>query len=139
MEPVYERTVFTPFQLGDPAGIVFFGHLFSLAHEVYEQFIQEKLSITWSDWFNNEEWIVPIKQTQASYFVPLFAGLWYQVRLELKQMTTSSLTLVYRFYKEEVEHCQIEILHVFCDRRTKKKLSIPQEIRNKLSLASQNL
>lgn len=132
MEAFYRRSIFTPFQLSDAAGIVFFGHIFSLSHEVYEQFIQEKLGITWDDWFKNKDWMIPIKQTHANYFAPLLAGLWYQVHLELKQMTNSSFTLVYRFYRENVEHCQVETLHVFCNRDTRKKEPIPEEIREKL-------
>lgn len=128
MTYTYEQEIYIPFQLCDAAGIVFFGHVFALAHEVYEKFVQEKLHISWDRWFNHPEWVIPIKQTQAEYFAPLFAGQKYFVSLSIQQVTSSSFTLSYHFQKEKLLHCRIETLHVFCNRKLKVKQPIPTEI-----------
>ena len=47
MIPVYQKEVFIPFHLADPAGKLFFGHIFILYHEVYEAFIQQILKEKW--------------------------------------------------------------------------------------------
>lgn len=129
MTHVYEREIFIPFQLSDAAGIVFFGHVFSISHEVYEHFIQDKLNISWQHWFNNPDWIAPIKQSKAIYYAPLMAGQKYQVNLNIQLLTRSSFTLTYHFQKDQQEYCQVETLHVFCNRTNKIKQPIPSEIK----------
>ncbi len=129
---VYEREMYIPFQFSDAAGIVFFGHVYSIAHEVYELFIQDKMKIKWNDWFNNPEWIVPIKKCEAEYFAPLISGQKYLVKMHLSQITSSSISLAYSFEKDKKEHCLVEIVHVFCSRTKKTKQPIPSEINEAL-------
>ncbi len=131
MSILYQREIYIPFHLGDAAGILFFGHVFSLAHEVYEFFVQEKLNISWTEWFNHPKWIVPIKQTQASYQLPLQIGKTYLVSLSLKQMRTSSFVLVYQFSQKGQIFCEVETVHVFCDKKTFQKCFIPVFIKDK--------
>lgn len=129
MKGIYHKEIYIPFQLADTAGILFYGHVFSLAHEVYEHFIQDKLQLPWDSWFKNPEWIVPIKQTQASYYAPMKAGIKYQVNLEVLGITNSSFSLKFRFVNDNHEHCSVETVHVFCDRSSKNKQPIPPTIK----------
>lgn len=125
MSLIYTQEVFIPFHLADPAGIVFFGHVFSIVHEVYEQLIQEQWKIPWETWFKNPDWIVPIKQTQASYHYPLQAGLTYTIQVSQSKVGQTSFSLHYEFLKNEQVHCRVEVVHVFCDTKTKSKQPIP--------------
>lgn len=129
---LFEHEIYLPFHLSDSAGIVFFGHVYAIAHEAYELFVQEKLNIKWDDWFDNPEWILPIRQSKADYFAPLTSGKKYLIRMSIPKITLSSMNLTFNFEKEEKIHCQVETIHVFCDRTTKAKIPIPNKVRESL-------
>lgn len=58
------------FREADPAGILFFGHVFALAHDCFEGFIEET-GFGWKNWFNvRGEYLVPIRHTEANYLRP---------------------------------------------------------------------
>ncbi len=134
MSLFFEKKIFVPFHLGDPAGILFFAHLFSLSHEVYEFFIQEKLHICCNDWFHHSQWAVPIKSSNSIYYLPMKVGLYYFVRLSVIQIGRTSFVLRYQFFKECLLHGQVETVHVFCERSSFKKMAIPSFIQQNLSL-----
>lgn len=129
----YEMNVFIPFHLVDAAGIVFFGQPFTLAHQIFEQFVVKKLNISWKNWFYNSEWIVPIVHSEADFQNPIHAGEECLVKLRIDNISTSSFTLKYDFYQREQLCCSIKTVHVFCDRSTHLKKDIPLPIREKLS------
>ena len=108
MADIFTSRLFIPFHLADPAGIVFFGHFFTLAHEVYEQWICEHLGLPWAAWFQNEKWIVPIKHAEASYQHPLYAGRYCNIMLEMTSITTSSFTLAFHIRDEDITCCRVK-------------------------------
>jgi acyl-CoA thioesterase FadM len=122
---------FIPFHLTDAAGIVFFGHVFTLAHQVFEHFVIHQLECPWSFWFQNGEWVVPIKQSEAQYLQPLHAGKDCQIELIVTTLTTSSFTLNSTFYQQNL-CCIVKTVHVFCHPLTKQKTPIPPSINFRL-------
>lgn len=128
----YTKATYLPFHLADPAGIVFFGHVFALAHEAFEHFITDKLEFSWNFWFQNDEWAVPIKHTEASYFHPLLAGKSCLISLTAVNMTNCSFTTVYEITQSGIKNCEIKIVHVFIDKFTKSKTPIPEAIKLQL-------
>lgn len=133
MNFLYQKETYIPFQLGDAAGIVFFAHAFSLAHEVYELFVQQTLNITWDNWFNHPEWIVPIKHSQASYHLSLKVGSTYLIGLNIKKIGKTSFILHFSFMEKEALFCEVETVHVFCNRHTLQKEPIPSLILEKFN------
>lgn len=123
---------FLSFELADPAGVLFFGHVFTLAHQAYEQFVIQELEIPWDEWFSNPEWGVPIKHAEATYHAPLFAGKLCTIDVQVEEVKHSSFSLLYSMYQEEVLCCMVKTVHVFCDSHTKLKQSIPSPIEGKL-------
>jgi 1,4-dihydroxy-2-naphthoyl-CoA hydrolase len=120
-----------PFQMADPAGILFFGNAFSLFHLAFEHFIQEKMECSWSFWFQNPDWIVPIKHAQANYIKPMAAGNKCQIDISVAAISTSSFTLASQLRQND-ECCIIETVHVFCSRATMQKMAIPSSLRVRL-------
>lgn len=131
--PSFTFHSFLPFHWADPAGILFFGHAFTLAHQAYEHFVMEKLEVSWKGWFENPDWIVPIKHTEADYFSPLKAGENCQIDLQVAAMSTSSFTLTATL-KQKLPCCQVKTVHVFCERSSQKKIPIPGDIQTRLAL-----
>ena len=132
MTKIYQQEVFIPFYWSDPAGIMFFGHSFSIAHLAFEQFVMKNLSLNWNEWFQNPDWIVPIKQTEATYLHTLVPGKNCVVKLEIGEIRTSSFTVHYHLFQDEVECCVLKTIHVFCNRQTKQKQIIPASIKEAL-------
>jgi acyl-CoA thioester hydrolase/1,4-dihydroxy-2-naphthoyl-CoA hydrolase len=124
---------FIPFHMADGAGVLFFGHVFTLAHDTYEHFIREGLDLTWEWWFQNSEWMVPIRHAESDYQRPLLVGQACHIKLQLGEIRKSSFTLLLTFSQNEQECCTVKITHVFCNRLTKKAQSIPSAIRDLLS------
>ncbi len=129
---IHSYSCFLPFHLADPAGILFFGHPFSLAHQAFEDFVLSKWAESWSFWFQNPEWILPIRQAEAEYLHPLQAGQTCQIELSLPSLSLSSFTLLAHFMQQQKLCCLVKTVHLFCDRSTKNKRPIPSAILSKL-------
>lgn len=113
-----------PFHMTDAAGILFFGHVFTLAHQAFEQFVIHHLECPWAFWFQNPDWIIPIKHAEAEYFHPLQAGQECYIDLIVTNTSTSSFSLTSSFHQMQL-CCTVKTVHVFCDRLTKQKMAIP--------------
>ena len=95
---------FIPFHLADPAGILFFGHAFTLFHQAFEHFVIEKLECPWDLWFQNPEWIVPIKRAEAEYGSPAswsrmsnrnFGGICFNFFIHFNHLIPSTTKLLH--------------------------------------------
>jgi acyl-CoA thioesterase FadM len=124
----FQYEIFISFHLVDAAGIVFFGHVFSLAHQAFESYLIYQLKLTWKEWFQHERWIVPIRHTEALYFHPLRVGHSCLIQVQIADIKESSFQLAYHFYQDHVKCCSVHTTHVFCDRSTQKKIPIPESI-----------
>ncbi len=124
----YSFFCFIPFHLADPAGILFFGHVFSLFHQAFEQFVIDQLECSWNLWFQNPDWIVPIKQTEAHYLSPLRAGQECLIELSVSSLSSSSFTLTSSFHQQQQLCCVVKTIHVFCHRLNKQKIPIPSNL-----------
>lgn len=114
----------------DPAGIFYFGNVPNLCHKTYENWLVS-LKKEWGFWFNNPEWIIPIKNCQVDYLSPMRAGEPYRVDLVIGQMSQSSFTSVYHAYHPTTKNSyfKAQIVHVFVDKANFKKASVPTNIR----------
>lgn len=119
------------FNQADPGGILFFGNVYPIAHDVYEDFVKA-LGFTWNEWFANPEWAVPIRHSSCEYFAPMFAGKMIDVEVKVERVGDSSFTLRYEF-KSDRPHCKVELVHTFIDKKTFGKRTMPSEIRGKLT------
>lgn len=129
---LFPQKAFISFDLIDAAGILFFSHAFTLCHHIFETAVLNELGITWKEWFNNSEWIAPIKHCEANFSKPLLGGQSYDVEAVISQFGESSFTINYTLSREKVEFCSVKIVHVFCDKTSGKKTPIPTNMRIKL-------
>lgn len=126
-----------PFHLADPAGIVFFANAFSLFHQAFEQFIVKEIEPSWTTWFHNKEWIVPVRHAEAQYVHPLYAGRECLITLTLHSLSSSSFTTHVTISQESL--CSaLKIVHVFCSGATGKKMPIPEKYRVRLAALLNN-
>ena len=119
------------FRQCDPAGVLFFGEIFGIAHDAYEAFIQH-LGLVGDDWFANDEWAVPIRHSACDYLAPMRRGETYDVLISLDRISESSFTARYSFEAEGRKHCEVSLVHAFYDKKKRSKMSVPSDIRARL-------
>lgn len=124
-----EIEMFVHFDDGDPAGITFFANYFRFAERAFELSLKNS-EITWKHWFDHPEWGVPLKHVEAEYKRPLRPGQNCYVRQSVEKLGESSLVLLSEVLDSEKNLCAVvKTTHVFIEKPSLKKRSIPQEIR----------
>ena len=106
----------------------------------------ESIHSSWNDWFQNPEWIVPICHAEAQYLHPIKAGKQCLIELQVTAVSHSSFTLTSLIYQEQEEKenqqelqqqkklcCRVKTVHLFCDRKSRQKISVPQAIRDAIT------
>ena len=111
----------------DPAGILFFGRVYELCHAAYEEMITSfRLA---EDYWNNDEYIVPVIKSEAHYHQPMIYGEEISIEISVKTLKSSSFELEYLLKNgNEVECVLVNTVHVFVDKRTWKKKAMKKEI-----------
>ena len=123
-----------PFRYSDLAGVMFFGNIFDLAHDVFEKFLQSK-DITWKEWFGNSHAAAPIRYAESDYRKPLIPGQDYTCEVEVLEMTTSSLSVQFSFLEDTTLCACVKLVVVFTNFETKSKIPIPESLRARLQIS----
>lgn len=127
-----EQDIFIHFNMGDPAGIMFYEKVFEIAHQSLENFIN-KSNLDWKSWFSNSEWAVPIVHCEALFKSPIFCGKPAKVFVFLKSQSQHSLSFCYQIEQGELLCSKVETSHVFISKSESKKIPVPTEIVNIIS------
>lgn len=131
------------FREADPAGIMFFGNIFGLAHDCFEDFI-EAAGFTWKEWFHTTQYMIPIRHTESNYLKPFQPGEKYQIQASVSRLGDSSFQMKYKFLKpplmeaqashQQIIHAEVTMTHTFLDAATHSKISVPELVRNRLKV-----
>lgn len=119
------------FNQADPSGWMFFGSAFELMHACYEDFVVH-LGFEWTGWFNNPEWALPIRATEAEYLNILRPGEALNMQVSLLKLGETSFTLKFECQQRGKTAFQVQSTHTFIDKKTGQKRLVPTEIRAKL-------
>ena len=129
----FEKEILLRFREADPAGILFFGNIFGLAHDCFEDFIQAT-GMTWDEWFRTKDYMVPIRHSECNFLKPFFPGQKYTARVSVANIGDSSFQMKYVFSSKSPEgpkiHAEVLMVHTFLDAKSKQKISVPQPIRS---------
>ncbi len=99
---------------------------------MFERFVVEELQITWTDWFQNPEWVAPVKQASCSYYKPLYAGQICTAALSLLEIRPRSLEIQVVCTQNLQPAWEARWVIVFCSQPDLKKIAIPSSIQSKL-------
>lgn len=95
------RTRFTlKFRDADPAQIMYFGNLPSLAHDAFEEFIVHA-GYQYREWFSPDHHVIPIRHMEADFLSPFRPGLTYEIDVTVAQIRDTSFQMKYVFHREE--------------------------------------
>jgi len=115
----------------DPAGILFYGKIFFVCHAAYEELVSSfELE---KDYWQNDEFVVPIINSSADYLIPLKNGDTVLVEVTVSDLRTSSFELSYKCFNQRKELCaKVKTVHVFVDKKSWKKKELLPGITAKL-------
>ena len=128
---IFKTHARVPFHFVDGAGILFFARIFEMAHLVYEEFVVA-LGVEWSHWFANSNWAIPLRHAEADYHRPLIVNTDCNVELRLLRLSDSTFELQTRFLEKTILFAEVRTVHTFMDIKSRRKTSIPHQIRSKL-------
>lgn len=119
----------------DMAGILYFARQFRFAHDALEDFAESE-GFQFNEVFNNQQFVFVIVHAEADYLVPLQIGDKLEIQLSVENIGNSSFTISYQIYKQETSKQVLagkaKTVHVTLNGKTRKKISIPEELRKKL-------
>ena len=115
----------------DPAGILFYGKIFFICHAAYEDLVSTfELD---KDYWQNEDFVVPIINSTADYLLPLKNGDTVTVEVTVSDLRSSSFELSYKCFNQRKELCaRVKTVHVYVDKKSWKKEELLREITEKL-------
>jgi len=114
----------------DPAGILFFGNVYFIAHDAYEKMISSRIPNF--HFFANSEFAFPLIKSEAEYFHPVSAG--QKIRLELYSTAISGsfYKIEYNFYCVDKLVACVSTEHVCVKKEGFKKTNLPEEVKGLL-------
>ena len=115
----------------DPAGIIFFARIFEICHSAYEDLISS-FNLK-SDYWNNDDYAVPIIHTEGDYLLPLKPGDIVTVEVSVSQLKESSFELHYmcRNADNKITN-EVKTVHIFVEKKKWKKSPIDPEVKQNL-------
>jgi YbgC/YbaW family acyl-CoA thioester hydrolase len=129
---VYERRFAVRLQHVDAAGVVFFARYFELAHEVYEEFLED-LGHGIAAAIDKGEIIIPIGSAEARYLKPLRHGETITARLKLIDLRGSSFAVVTSFFGVANDaRAVITTGHVCVSQASFKPTPLPEDLKSAL-------
>jgi YbgC/YbaW family acyl-CoA thioester hydrolase len=107
----------------DAAGIMFFGNVFSIVHDVYEVMLN-RMGFTFRKRWDEQEFLLPLVHAEADYFQPLRPGDKITVALRVEKIGTTSFVLGYNLTRDGKPVGKARTAHVAVDPITFEKKSL---------------
>ncbi|MCB0350374.1 MAG: acyl-CoA thioesterase [Bdellovibrionales bacterium] len=130
MKNLFEQNILIEFGDSDPQGILYFANTYKLAHQCLETYWAQN-ELGWKFWFQNPEFAVPIRHSECDYLAPMKAGENYKSTLMCSKIGDSSVEFSCSFsnLSDDTVCATVKTVHVFVDRKSFNKISVPERIR----------
>lgn len=133
---MYSETHFIKFSHTDAAGLIYFGKLYELGHEVLENYLnQTEYSV--AKMLKEREYITPIAHSEADYLAPMRLGDKVTIEIGIEHIGTSSFTTYYLFFSASTSNgetkkqllAQAKTVNVCVSKKTGKKMELPYDFK----------
>ena len=131
MTRVFQTSKTLTFRECDPAGIMFFGNIFGVAHDAFEEFIVEA-GYTYNEWFKQKDHIIPIRHTEADFLAPFRAGETYDIQVTVASFGETSFKMKYHFFQKGKSHAVVHMVHAVLEYPSFKKSALPSVMKTRL-------
>lgn len=115
----------------DMAGILYFAKQFRFAHDALEDFVHS-FGYNFKNVFELNDFVFVIRHVEADYLLPVTLGDKLEIHVSIENIGTSSFTVKYDIYRDEILVGMAKTVHVTLTRTTRKKIPIPQEFKKHL-------
>lgn len=132
MRKIFKTQTTIKFHQADPAQIMYFANVFSLAHDAFEEFIVAA-GYSWSEWFKTSEYLIPIRHVEADFKNPFLPGQTYNISVYVESLGQTSFKMKYELTSEGLLHAKVTMVHAVLDSKTKQKLNLPEVMKSRLS------
>ena len=132
MSSTFKTQMRLKFREADPAQIMYFANIFSLAHDAFEDFIVAA-GYEWQEWFTTVEHLIPIRHAEADYTAPFIAGELYDIQVVVASLGTTSFKMKYTFTQNHRLHATVMMVHAVLDPKTKDKMPLPRRMTERLT------
>lgn len=128
MSFTYERTIH--FADTDAAGVVYFANILNLCHEAYEASLIAS-GVELRKFFKNPDYALPITQTGANFFKPIFCGDGIQIQLTPQELSAEKFEISYQLLSSEgATLATATTQHLCIHPMERRRISLPSEIRH---------
>ena len=111
----------------DAAGVLFFANQFRLIHDAYEAMLETR-GMPLGEWLKTAPFYMPVVHASTDYKTPLRVGDNITIKLFLESTGDTSITLGHEIFKEDKPAGTGRTVHVTIDRKTGRKIPVPQKI-----------
>lgn len=116
----------------DMAGILYFPRQFRFAHDALEDMVESE-GLGFDQMFTREDFVIVIVHAESDYITPLRVGDSLEIHVGVERIGTSSFTVHYQIFKaDKTLTGTAKTVHVTLDRKTRKKVPIPEKARKML-------
>ncbi|WP_374077550.1 acyl-CoA thioesterase [Bdellovibrio bacteriovorus] len=119
------------FREADPAGIMFFGNIFAIAHDAFEEFIVAA-GYTYQEWFGQTDYLIPIRHTEANFLSPFRPGETYEIAASVASIGQTSFKVKYVFSQKDKTHAIVTMVHAVVDGKTMQKAELPSILKTRI-------
>lgn len=116
----------------DAAGIIYFSSQFRLAHDAFEALMDAE-GFSLRDLFSTSPFLFVIVHAESDYMDSLRLGDIVTIHVSVSRVGSSSFTMHYELYSDDVHKGRVETVHVCIDRETRRKEPIPSLYREALT------
>lgn len=113
----------------DVAGRLYFPRQFRLVHEALEDFMESE-ERPFRQLLEEGNYFYVVARCESNYYAPLMVGDRVEVHLYTETIGSTSFTLCYHIFKEGTMTGDAKTVMVSLDRKTGKKVTNPQELKN---------
>jgi 4-hydroxybenzoyl-CoA thioesterase len=117
----------------DPAGIVFYPEYFVLFNELVEDWFNEGLGIDFASYHMDQRLGVPAVHVDCDFIKPSAIGEMLHLRLGVKKIGRSSLTLCIEGWVDEEVRARSTLIVVQASLDTRKSVPFSPELRENLA------
>jgi YbgC/YbaW family acyl-CoA thioester hydrolase len=133
MGEAFEHSGRVRFHQADPAGVLFYGRVFELVNDAYEELVRAA-GFVYDDHFGMQDYATPVVHIEADFRRPMAAGELLRVRLTVPRLGRSSFTLAYAISGEDgLERASGTVVHAFVAADTFTTIEIPPAVRAALA------
>lgn len=116
----------------DAAGLLFFGHQFTICHDTYELFM-ESIRADFATLFKAKDYQLAIAHAESDFKKPLYVGDRLRVELTVARAGESSYTINYRLFDPSGTLAgTASTVHVCVDKETQKSRPLPEDLKKEL-------